>query len=362
MRRKLLIWNNVPTHHLSAFFGALRERDFDLQVHYFDHLCERRTRLGWRAPAVLPPGERYVEPAVRSLRYCPDWQERTHIITGYRPTFLLRLATLLSMRGVRWLHWSEPSRPRLEAVVKYPIKRLYGMLVDRYALGALAIGECARRDFRRWGIRDEKIRFLPYSVPAIPPAQGDMTPPSTGIRFLYLGEQHPRKGIDVLLKAFQGVLQFDATARLDIVGSDRTHGRYARLAQRLGISHAVRFAPSVEASRISSVLLACDVVVLPSRFDGWGVVLNEAASAGKALVSTEGCGAAHHLIEPGVNGFRVPACDSEALANAMLEYCRDRGLAARHGAASRGIFDRFTPERNAIRLGEALDALEKYRT
>jgi glycosyltransferase involved in cell wall biosynthesis len=100
------------------------------------------------------------------------------------------------------------------------------------------------------------------------------------------------------------------------------------------------------------------VLILPSRHDGWGFVLNEAASLGKALIASDGCGAAHHLIEHEVNGYRFPVGDRGALSLAMLAYCRNRGLERRHGAESLRIFEDFTPERNAQRLEEALVSLQ----
>jgi glycosyltransferase involved in cell wall biosynthesis len=106
------------------------------------------------------------------------------------------------------------------------------------------------------------------------------------------------------------------------------------------------------------VLQRCDVLVLPSRHDGWGVVLNEAASLGKALIASDACGGAHHLIVPQLNGFRFPSGDIAALAAAMQTYCADPALCARHGAESLRIFADFTPERNAQRLADALESLQ----
>jgi glycosyltransferase involved in cell wall biosynthesis len=85
--------------------------------------------------------------------------------------------------------------------------------------------------------------------------------------------------------------------------------------------------------------------------------LNEAASLGKALIASDGCGAAHHLIKHGVNGFRVPIGDVVALARAMTQYCRDPALVSRHGAESLRLFQAFTPTRNALRLEQAIGSL-----
>ena len=364
----------MPTHHQSAFFEALRARPIDLAVHYYRKVDASRLSMGWNAHDTLPAGERYVAESLKSLHACSDWRDRIHIIPGYNSLFLLRLAWLLSRKAVPWLHWSEHSRPPeswsedsrpvMRSRLTSQVKRLYGHLVDRHALGALAIGEPARREFVRWGIRPEKIRFLPYAVNGLEvsaAAKAEQAPPGE-TRFLFLGQLCERKGIDFLLSAMGNVLAAHPGAHLELAGADRSQGAYARDAQRLGISHAVRFGGTIRAEEIAPVLERCDVLVLPSRHDGWGVVLNEAASLGKALIASDGCGAAHHLIKQGVNGFRVPTGDVAALAGAMMKYCSETALVGRHGTESRRIFQEFTPARNALRLEQALSSLRSART
>lgn len=354
----------MPTHHQSAFFAALRARSVDLAVHYYRKVDASRLSMGWDAHDSLPAGERYVTESLKSLDSCPDWRERVHIIPGYNSLLLLRLAWLLSRQAVPWLHWSEHSQPLARSRLTFQVKRLYGHLVDRHALGALAIGELARREFVRWGIRTEKIRFLPYAVNGLEvSAAAPVTEAQPGeTRFLFLGQLIERKGIDFLLAAMSSVLAAYPGARLELAGTDRSGGAYAQDAQRLGVAHAVHFGGTIRAEEIAPVLERCDVLVLPSRHDGWGVVLNEAASLGKALIASDGCGAAHHLIKQGMNGFRVPTGDVAALAGAMMKYCSEPALVGRHGIESRRIFQEFTPARNALRLEQALSSLRGART
>jgi glycosyltransferase involved in cell wall biosynthesis len=89
---------------------------------------------------------------------------------------------------------------------------------------------------------------------------------------------------------------------------------------------------------------AADAFVLPSRSEPWGMVLNEAAAAGLPLVATEAVGAAHDLIEPGVNGFRVPVEDPAALAEVLRALASDEDLRRRAGERSRVLAERFRPE------------------
>ena len=345
---------------ISPLFDALRSRGIDLVVHYLHHVDASRSSLGWNAHPELARGELYTGMSLRALERCADWRQRIHIIPGYSPPFLLQLTGSLSSRRVPWIHWSEHSWPRRRAHLTFSIKWLYGHLARYRALGALAIGDLARQEFIRWGIPSARIRFLPYAVPRVAVPAGPEAPelPLEGPRFLYLGQLCPRKGIDLLLVAMRDVLAAHPNARLELAGKDQPGGLYEHMAERLEITHAVRFSGVVEADNVGSVLQRSEVLILPSRHDGWGVVLNEAASLGKALIASDACGAAHHLVTTEINGYRFPAGDRSALAGAMLAYCRNPSLARRHGAESLRIFEDFTPERNAARLEEALLSLQ----
>lgn len=358
-QHRLLVWTSIPTHHQSSFFASLRSRGADLVVHYLQHVTRDRLGMGWAAHDDVPGDERYIDGSLGALDLCADWRERIHIIPGYNQVFLLQLAWYLSHQQVPWLHWGEHSWPRPRAYLTYAIKRFYWQMTRKHALGALAIGNLARNEFLRWGMPSERIRFLPYATPRVPaPAEGEAADmPMEAPRFLFLGQLCARKGIDLLLLAMREVLAVHSDARLEIAGKDQSKGYYENMAERLEISHAVRFSGVVDAARIGTVLSRCEVLILPSRHDGWGVVLNEAASLGKALIASDACGAAHHLIEQQVNGLRFPAADRFALAAAMLAYCRNRNLAHRHGVESLRVFENFTPERNALRLEEAIDSL-----
>jgi glycosyltransferase involved in cell wall biosynthesis len=354
---KLLIWTSIPTHHQSAFFAALRDQGIDVVVHYYHRLPPSRLHLGWSAPSTLPRGERYVAAAATSLSLCPDWRERIHVLPGYARTFSLALALRLSVQCVPWVHWSEPSNPTNNwQWAKDVVRSLYAWMINRRALGALAMGEMAQHDFLRWGVYPDRIRVVPYSIPPVTAPAVTTRKGAGAIRFLFLGERCERKGVDVLLQAFAEVQKRSQAAELILVGHDASGGYYERLAAELRLS-AATFCSSVPADDVGAVIAGCDVLVLPSRFDGWGMVLSEGASMQRALIASDACGAAYHVIEDGVAGFRVPAGDAGALARAMTVYCQSPTLVKEHGAASRALFEGLLPSVNALRMRRAIEEL-----
>jgi len=351
----LIIWMNMPSHHQSAFFQALREAGIDLKVCYYGALSEERRGLGWEETQTLPQGEMFFDRDASSLDSIPDWRSRMHIIPGYGERFLRQLVSKLSRESIPWMHWSEPARPGLRWWASFPIKRWYARMVNRHAFAALAIGEMARKDFLDWGIRDEKVALLPYAVSGLC-NKGERDYELSEFRrrfkvvFVYVGELCRRKGIDLLLEAFAHIVRSNPSIGLALVGKDSGDANYRELAGRQGINDNVLFRGPIQASRISSVIGAGGVLVLPSRFDGWGMTLNEAASLGRALISTDRCGSAYHLIMEGENGFVVPAGNVLKLAGAIERYALDVKLVSAHGKRSREVFAEFTPEANAQRL------------
>jgi glycosyltransferase involved in cell wall biosynthesis len=231
-------------------------------------------------------------------------------------------------------------------------------MVNRAALGAFGHGILATNDFRRWGIRTEKMANLYYSVDGVSPAaiSDRATTEFVGGRtaFVFVGSLCRRKASDVLLKAFARLSGNDNRDNngpvLVMVGDGPQAGEYRELASKLQLTDRVLFRGTLPSAKVGSVLKCGQVLVLPSRFDGWGVVLNEGASAGMALIGTDRCGAAYHILEPGLNGYRVRAGSISSLAASMETYARDPNLARIHGAHSLSRFAQFTPDANAVRL------------
>ena len=358
--QKLVIWMNMPSHHQMDYFNALRKEGIDVLVLYYGRVKEERLSQGWHDISDLHPGECYVSPTINSLDQVADWRERIHIIPGYGNMFLRKLVRYLSRERVRWFHWSESARSGFRWWATYPLKKWYAHMVNAYASGALAIGKLAKEDFIRWGIKDSKIHFLPYATKALTFDARKVSHEIAffgqrgGVRFLYIGSLYRGKGIDVLIRSFKNTVELNKSTRLILVGKDYSRGKYNKMVRDLDIEEYVRFRPPVSFDEIGNIVAACDVLVLPSRYDGWGMPLNEAASVGKALIGSDACGAAHHLIHHEYNGYRVISGSIESLSYAMKEYIKDPTLIEKHGNASLKIFEDYTPDKNVIRLKAAI--------
>ncbi|MEI6891694.1 MAG: glycosyltransferase family 4 protein [Pontiella sp.] len=369
---KICIWMNIPSHYQSAFFDALDSRhDVDLRVVYFRGISQDRAAEGWSGEHAYKSFESVVDDGTSPegmVKTVSDWEHRVHIISGY---FSSKLIDYFCKNKIRWCHWSEMSGVRLAELLKYNMslfrllnplvlyaKRTEGLRIRKYAVGAFGQGDLARRSFRLMGVPDSKIDDLFY----VPAALAETTPSIQVVEFaagrkvfLSVGALCKRKGIDVLLKAFARQNASDWCVVL--CGLDRADRIYQALAKKLGIEKQVLFLGAYPSKRINEVYSGADVFVLPSRFDGWGAVENEAASLGLPIIGTDLCGASMHVIVEGINGFRVKAGNVASLANALKAYIQTPPRIVAHGQASRDRFyECFTPGHNAERFVESLAA------
>lgn len=361
---------NIPSHYQSAFFHALEKRtDVDLKVIYLKGSSNERIAEGWRDIIDYQPFE--CNAAGLSIisgldNLLPDWTERIHLISSH---FASELIDLFCKKGVSWWHWSEMPGLRLAELLRYRMslfrmlsplmlicKRCEGRRIRKHAFGAFGQGRLARQAFRLMGVPDKKIYDLYYVPAALKPmaACDQIVKFAAGRKvFLAVGALCSRKGIDVLLKAFAWLKTCEWC--LVFCGLDKAEGQFQVLSEKLGIKERVLFLGAYPSDQIAEVYTAADVFVLASRFDGWGAVLNEAASMGMPLIATDMCGAAWHVIEDGKNGFRVKVGSVRDLAEKMKSYVENPQLMEEQGRYSRDLFFReFTPERNGERLVQSI--------
>jgi len=134
------------------------------------------------------------------------------------------------------------------------------------------------------------------------------------------------------------------------VGDGKSRSIWERDAARLGISDRVTFTGVLPNAEAKAVLGRLDLFVLPSRFDGWGVVVNEACAAGLPVIAARSAGAALDLVEDGRSGFLVDRDDASGLRAKMEFFLADPARIAAFGARSRALAARFSIERGVEML------------
>ena len=148
-----------------------------------------------------------------------------------------------------------------------------------------------------------------------------------------------RKGVDLLLAAFS---ELGEAARLLLVG--READLPALLAALpAGVRERCEYAGFQPPEALPRFFAQADVFVLPSRYDGWGVVMNQAIGAGLPVICSDMVGAGHDLVDEEVNGLKFRAGDAASLAAKMKRFLAEPALIGQWGAASREKARGFTP-------------------
>lgn len=138
-----------------------------------------------------------------------------------------------------------------------------------------------------------------------------------GPHVLFVGFLDRDKGTASLLEAAAQLVQACPGLIVHIVGRGPLQAELEAQAGELGLAARVQFLGELAHDRVLGLMRRADLFVLPSlRAEPYGIVLVEALNEGCPVVATDACGSAA-LVEPGRNGYVVPAGDTAAMAKAM---------------------------------------------
>ncbi|MDB4948701.1 MAG: phosphatidylinositol alpha-mannosyltransferase [Gemmatimonadetes bacterium] len=147
-----------------------------------------------------------------------------------------------------------------------------------------------------------------------------------------------QKGLDTLLAAFAIVAAERPGLELRMAGRGKDADRVREMARGLGVEGSVRLLGAVSEDERQALFTGALVQLMPSRFEGFGMVAAEAMAAGVPLVAA----AAGSLPEVvGDGGVLVPAGDAPALAAAVSRLIADAAERARLSRAARASAERF---------------------
>jgi glycosyltransferase involved in cell wall biosynthesis len=133
-------------------------------------------------------------------------------------------------------------------------------------------------------------------------------------RFLFSGSFIHRKGVDILVSAFSRLTAAGTEAELHLLGAGPL--QKALHAKHFALQDKVYTYGFKKWNELFTVYARADVLCVPSRYDGWGLVVPEGLAAGMPVISTDCTGAARELINS-QNGWIVPAGNEDALYDAL---------------------------------------------
>ena len=250
-------------------------------------------------------------------------------------------------RSHKFVFWSET--PLLGELPARPVRTMLKRAVVSQADAFVVPGPSAARYLAALGADATRIYEAPnavanefWSVKPPKPASRDV------MTLLFVGRLVESKGVDVAIRAF-AASRLSGAAELLLAGNGPERAALERLAVP-----GVRFLGEQDREALRALYHAADVLVFPSRYDPWGLVVNEAACAGLPAIASDGAGASRDMIRDGENGMLVEAGSEESLRRAFDRVAEDPGLPGRLRRGASEIAARHTPEACAAGLREAL--------
>lgn len=151
---------------------------------------------------------------------------------------------------------------------------------------------------------------------------------------LYFGRLEYEKGVHDAIAALPRIRRRNPGTTLTVAGDGTQQDWLVEVARKHKVLRAVRFAGRVDHDELLRLLHRCDVAVLPSHYEPFGIVALEAAAAGAPLVTTDVGGLGEAVID-GRTGLSCPPRDVEALAAAVCGALADPDAAQRRAVAAR---------------------------
>lgn len=223
------------------------------------------------------------------------------------------------------------------------LRRTGASRADRILAVSQATAERMGRDNR---IPAERFRVLPLSVDpfygpnraAVRPSREELGLPDGPMILSVARLDDCYKRVDLVIEALPVVLGYVHDAWYAVVGDGTDRPRLEALATTVGVRDRVRFLGKVPDERLPDYYRSCDVFVLPSEKEGFGIVFLEAMAHAKPCVGAW-AGGVPEVIEDGVTGFLAGPGDAAGLARVLVRLLKDAPLRERLGMAGRRRFE-----------------------
>jgi glycosyltransferase involved in cell wall biosynthesis len=302
-----------------------------------------------------------VEHELRRGRYDAVW------LHGYAHHAHLRALLTAKRSGMKvFLRGESHESSSRRSVVATVFKERALSAVFKRIDGFLAIGSANRDYYLKRGVSDRQIFLMPYAVDnAHFQAEASVNRRNEIVAelglipdrpvIMFASKLQPRKRAMDLWEAYTRLSPDGVSEPYPYLvfvgeGSERADIEIA-VARRKW--NSVRLVGFQNQTRIPGYYAAADVFVLVSESEPWGLVVNEAMNAGKAVIVSDQVGAAADLVVDGDNGYVIPVGDVEALASRLRRITSDQVLARTMGERSLQRISRWDFEADVDGLQEA---------
>lgn len=340
-------------------FGRTVRWDIDLLDGYESHFIGQHYRTALPDSFFALKGDG-IEAALRRLNL------DALVVHGHNYLASLRAIAAAKMLRIPLLYKGEthlllPRSPGKKLLRKPLMSALYSQ-IDCF----LAIGERNRAFYESLGIPPRRIASFPYTVDnarfvsasTLSPEERRTLRATLGLAddlpaILYASKFMPRKRPQDVIEAARILWAGGLKSQVLLVGTGEMEQELRQQAVAASPLPVI-FAGFRNQSQLPAILAACDMFVLPSQNEPFGLIVNEAMCAGLPIVAAEEVGCVPDLVRQDVNGRLFDAGDARRLVDALRPLVADEQLREEMGRASRQLIQGWSFRQNVEGLREAV--------
>jgi glycosyltransferase involved in cell wall biosynthesis len=344
--KKVLLLSNVPSPYLTPLFNKLAlESGWELLICYVSRWS---SNVGWseeQARQYVVHGETVLDERRQWLRkFSPQWAAAWTLLTmlwQQKPDYLViyGYTRVPQLTALFWCFLAgRPFAIAGDATyyadnaqgIRRVLKARWLGLVARQAAAILVVGKASRMFWEAYGARAAQIFEAPFAVDNAWFATESQLQQAKAEAFcqqlkwegktvfLYVGRLIKRKNVDLLIQAVRNAELAQATLLIAGDGEER-----AALEALASGDPRIKFVGNATQQELAFYYALADVLVLPSRTEPWGLVVNEAMACGLAIVAHWQCGAAVDLVNAG-NGVLLRSFSPDELRSAIETLSSER--------------------------------------
>lgn len=349
-----LVWvGGLPAHYMRAFHRRLQER-YGERIRFLYLSSSNKSDRDYERGGL--PAHSHVLGAANSpgtilrlIGTLRKFNAKRILVPGHYPRGLIAAAMWGIATNKRVYYWSDTNV--LDVLRKSPLRRFVRRTWLRPYLGkmtGLVYMGSRNGQFYEWvfgrPVCHSRLLWMPCPHDDRPftdqgwPDDDHESYDGKPFRILYLGRLAPEKGVDRLIDSMT-LLSPEARegSRLTIAGGGPCSDGLLKLVKRRRLENEVTFLGPVQSEGVPEIMRGCDVLVLPSNAEAWGLTVNEGLSAGKPVIAPHWIGAAGDILIDDVTGVVTQTNSPADLAKALEGVFADRERGVRLGTHGREL-------------------------
>jgi glycosyltransferase involved in cell wall biosynthesis len=307
---------NIPSFHQNDLFNQLSKKYDEFEVVFAHSSDEEREKQGWKFNFKTNYNFKIINEDLSIfglVKYVfKIWAEKS----------FFWVILLFNFFNANFLIYSEapiPIKTRTftkQILLKFLIKPLSKLLIIK-AKGVLAVGISGVDYFQSLGVNKDKIYRYGYfrNIPAINKTRIK----NQKIELIFVGQLIDLKGITYLFEAVNNISHITQNFHLIVIGMGKLAPYLATFIKNNQIQQFITLQGVASSESVTEYISNADLLILPSFFDGWGMVVNEALQCQVPVLISDQCGA-KELIIHGSNGLIFKAKSIESLQENLLKF------------------------------------------